>query len=308
MSTCETTVIVAEEEPPSKRPKIVPSCAPRRDNEPIITSTCASKSPRHPLCCSTGYPLEIVRASGQYVYPSNGEKYIDARSGTVWHCHPDVVEAGRKQMETLCTNSRFLYDSMVTYAKRLCATFPGKLSCCIFTNSGSEANELAVQIAEAVSGGSKIVALRGASHGHVMTQRRLTAASSDLACPVPQPDVYRGEHRDPGTAGELYAVEVGKIMAEQDTKVVTTGSACSLNHHSSLSLLISRLQLSSMNLFLGKLLTHKVTLRQFTGKFEQLEACALLMSNRVDLKGLESTSGPLKHTACALTLSPSGSP
>lgn len=219
MSTCETTVIVAEEEPPSKRPKIVPSCAPRRDNEPIITSTCASKSPRHPLCCSTGYPLEIVRASGQYVYPSNGEKYIDARSGTVWHCHPDVVEAGRKQMETLCTNSRFLYDSMVTYAKRLCATFPGKLSCCIFTNSGSEANELAVQIAEAVSGGSKIVALRGASHGHVMTQRRLTAASSDLACPVPQPDVYRGEHRDPGTAGELYAVEVGKIMAEQDTKV-----------------------------------------------------------------------------------------
>lgn len=143
----------------------MPSCTPRRDNEPIMlvvhvvkhliifmatqiyyvtcgvftnysTSTCASKSPRHPLCCSTGYPLEIVRASGQYVYPSNGEKYIDARSGTVWHCHPDVVEAGRKQMETLCTNSRFLYDSMVTYAKRLCATFPGKLSCCIFTNSG----------------------------------------------------------------------------------------------------------------------------------------------------------------------------
>ena len=77
--------------------------------------------------------------------------------------------------------------------------------------------------------------------------------------------MYRGEHRDPGTAGELYAAEVGKIMAEQDAKVVTTGSACSLNHHSSLSLLISRLRLSSMNLFLGKLLTHKDTLRRFTG-------------------------------------------
>ena len=36
---------------------------------------------------------------------------------------------------------------------------------------------------------------------------------------VPLPDVYRGEHQDPETAGELYAGEVGKIVAEQDTKV-----------------------------------------------------------------------------------------
>ena len=93
------------------------------------------KLARHPLC-STGYPSEIERASGQYVYASDGEKCLDACSGLIWHCHPQVVEAGSKQMGSLCTNSRFLYDSMVTCAKGLCETFPGNLSCCFFTNSG----------------------------------------------------------------------------------------------------------------------------------------------------------------------------
>lgn len=52
------------------------------------------------------------------------------------HCHPEVVKAAVKQMELLNTNSRFLHDNIVEYAKRLCATLPEKLSVCYFTNSG----------------------------------------------------------------------------------------------------------------------------------------------------------------------------
>ena len=52
------------------------------------------------------------------------------------HCHPEVVRAALKQMELLNTNSRFLHDNIVEYAKRLSATLPEKLSVCYFTNSG----------------------------------------------------------------------------------------------------------------------------------------------------------------------------
>lgn len=54
----------------------------------------------------------------------------------VGHCHPEVLKAALKQMELLNTNSRFLHDNIVEYAKRLSATLPEKLSVCYFTNSG----------------------------------------------------------------------------------------------------------------------------------------------------------------------------
>lgn len=57
---------------------------------------------------------------------------------TVGHCHPKVVEACCKQTGLLNTNSRFLNERICTYAKKLCSKFPGKLSCCFFTNSGWE--------------------------------------------------------------------------------------------------------------------------------------------------------------------------
>lgn len=54
----------------------------------------------------------------------------------VGHCHPEVVKAAAKQMELLNTNSRFLHDNIVEYAKRLTDTLPQALSVCYFTNSG----------------------------------------------------------------------------------------------------------------------------------------------------------------------------
>jgi hypothetical protein len=47
-----------------------------------------------------------------------------------------VVKAAAKQMELLNTNSRFLHDNIIEFAKRLTATLPQELSVCYFTNSG----------------------------------------------------------------------------------------------------------------------------------------------------------------------------
>lgn len=54
----------------------------------------------------------------------------------VGHCHPEVVQAARAQMELLNTNSRFLHDNIVALARRLAATLPPPLHVCYFTNSG----------------------------------------------------------------------------------------------------------------------------------------------------------------------------
>ena len=58
-----------------------------------------------------------------------------------------MVQAGQKQMEILNTNSRFLHDNIVLYAKRICEKFPESLSVVYMVNSGSEANDLALRLA-----------------------------------------------------------------------------------------------------------------------------------------------------------------
>lgn len=75
------------------------------------------------------------------------------------HCHPKVVEAGTRQMETLSTNNRFLHDEMVHCAEKVAKTMPESLSVCFFVNSGSEANDLALRLAKCYTGNTEIITI-----------------------------------------------------------------------------------------------------------------------------------------------------
>src|SRR6185295_4456394 len=88
--------------------------------------------------------LKIVKGALQYLYDDKGNTYVDCVNNVshVGHCHPTVVKAIQKQVATLNTNTRYLHDSMVEFARRLTAKLPSKLRVCYFTNSGSEANDL----------------------------------------------------------------------------------------------------------------------------------------------------------------------
>src|SRR5439155_1691712 len=70
----------------------------------------------------------------------------------VGHAHPRVVEAGAVQMRLLNTNTRYLDENVLRYAERLTALLPDHLEVCYFTNSGSEANELALRLARTATG------------------------------------------------------------------------------------------------------------------------------------------------------------
>ncbi|MBL0375262.1 aminotransferase class III-fold pyridoxal phosphate-dependent enzyme, partial [Rhizobium sp. KVB221] len=79
-------------------------------------------------------PLKIVAAEGCHLIDETGTRWLDMVNNVchVGHCHPRVVKAAEQQLAALNTNSRYLHDGLVEYARRLSALFPDPLSVCFF--------------------------------------------------------------------------------------------------------------------------------------------------------------------------------
>lgn len=176
------------------------------------------------LSLSYRTPLHIVRGEGAYLFDADGRAYLDCVNNVahVGHAHPRVVEAGVAQMRALNTNTRYLHENIVCYAERLTALQPAHLEVCFFTNSGSEANELALRLARAATGRPDVTTVDVAYHGN--TQRLIEispykfngpggAGRRDDVRVVPLPDPYRGRHRGAGPeVGAAYLAEADEIL------------------------------------------------------------------------------------------------
>jgi len=170
-------------------------------------------------------PLHIVRGEGAYLFDAGGRAYLDCVNNVahVGHAHPRVVEAGITQMRVLNTNTRYLHENVVRYAERLTALLPGHLEVCYFTNSGSEANELALRLARAATGGRADVATVDVAY-HGNTQRLIEVSPYKFDGPggsgpgpdvqvVPLPDPYRGRHRGDGPeVGAAYLRDARAVL------------------------------------------------------------------------------------------------
>ncbi len=119
-------------------------------------------------------PIHLVRGEGVWLYDALGNAYLDAYNNVpaVGHCHPRVVDAIHRQSAQLNTHTRYLNETVLNYAERLLSHFPGELGHVIFTSTGSEANDLALRIAEFVTGGTGVIVTRTAYHGltHALSQ------------------------------------------------------------------------------------------------------------------------------------------
>ena len=178
------------------------------------------------LSLSYRTPLHIVRGEGAYLYDAGGRAYLDCVNNVahVGHAHPRVVEAGAAQMRLLNTNTRYLHEHVVRYAERLTALLADHLEVCFFTNSGSEANELALRLAGAATGRPDVATVDVAYHGN--TQRLVEispykfdgpggAGKADDVQVVPLPDPYRGRHRGTGPeVGAAYLAEASAVLDE----------------------------------------------------------------------------------------------
>ncbi|WP_366658225.1 aspartate aminotransferase family protein [Fodinicurvata sp. EGI_FJ10296] len=151
-------------------------------------------------------PVEISRGSGVMLYDADGAEYLDAYNNVVpiGHCHPRVVEAVTRQMQTLCTHTRYIQEGILDYAEDLLGTFGGRIEHAMFTCTGSEANDLALRIAKHYTGKQGIIVTSEAYHGN----SELTAGfspsmgeNSPLGAyvrRVPAPDSYRVDSNDIG--------------------------------------------------------------------------------------------------------------
>lgn len=144
-------------------------------------------------------PLNLVRGEGVWLIDADGSRYLDAYNNvpSVGHCNPRVVEAVSRQMATLNTHSRYLYDIVYTYSEKLLATYPKELSNIVYVCTGSEGIDLAMRIARTVTGGTGFIATDNAYHGNTsaVTEISPSSASTDAPNPnvffVPAPDTYR---------------------------------------------------------------------------------------------------------------------
>ena len=183
----------------------------------------AAASP-HNQKLSYHWPLHLVRGEGHFLYDSSGAQYLDAYNNVphVGHANPHVVEAVRRQMSLLNTNTRYLQDMHVDYAERMIALLPDPLTKIVFLNSASEANELALRLARAVTGARDMVVMDHGYHGGTTGAMDISpykfnhpdgaGGPPDWVHIVPQPDVFRGRHRG-ADAGARYIDDARTVFS-----------------------------------------------------------------------------------------------
>jgi alanine-glyoxylate transaminase / (R)-3-amino-2-methylpropionate-pyruvate transaminase len=117
-------------------------------------------------------PLMIVEGHMQYVWDDAGTRYLDAYGGIVsisaGHCHPKITAKTSAQLATLThATTIYLHPAAPAFAKKLAAhhTEDSGLKTTLFTNSGSEANEVAFLLAREFTGRFDIISLRNGYHG-----------------------------------------------------------------------------------------------------------------------------------------------
>lgn len=125
-------------------------------------------------------PLVIERGEGCYLFGKNGQKYLDFFGGiltvSVGHCNPKITAKINEQTKKLQhTSTLYPTENIVNLAEKLAHITPGRLQKSFFTNSGTEADETAVFMAQHFSGKQEIVALRHGYSGRSMLAMSLTA-------------------------------------------------------------------------------------------------------------------------------------
>eukprot|EP00339_Tiarina_fusa_P018491 CAMPEP_0117038574 /NCGR_PEP_ID=MMETSP0472-20121206/27131_1 /TAXON_ID=693140 ORGANISM="Tiarina fusus, Strain LIS" /NCGR_SAMPLE_ID=MMETSP0472 /ASSEMBLY_ACC=CAM_ASM_000603 /LENGTH=402 /DNA_ID=CAMNT_0004748833 /DNA_START=201 /DNA_END=1409 /DNA_ORIENTATION=+ len=168
----------------------------------------------------------VTDAKMQYMFDETGKRYLDLFGGittiSAGHCHPEVVKAAQEQTEKVThTTTIYLNNQIAEYAEELAAKLPKDLDVIYFTNSGSEANDLAMMMSRLYTGSFDFLALRNAYHGMSYSMMGVTALNTWKQS-VPQgfgvhhamnPNLYRGPFgADDPEAAHKYANDVKDII------------------------------------------------------------------------------------------------
>ena len=152
-------------------------------------------------------PPHIERGWRNYLFDMQGRAYLDMLNNVavLGHGHPRMVVESARQWSLLNTNSRFHYAAIAEFSERLLALAPSGMDRVFLVNSGTEANDLAIRLAWAYSGGRDLLSVLEAYHGWSVATDAISTSIADnpqalstrpdWVHPVIAPNTYRGTYR-----------------------------------------------------------------------------------------------------------------
>ena len=143
-------------------------------------------------------PLEIVRGEGVYLYDREGRRYVDMYNNVpcVGHANAAVVKAMAEQQATVNVHSRYLHEGIVAFAERLAGLHHDGIQSVVFSCSGTEAVEVAIQMARLATGARGLVCTDATYHGNSELVGSMSYLGSEPPAnrnirAFPFPDLYR---------------------------------------------------------------------------------------------------------------------
>jgi glutamate-1-semialdehyde 2,1-aminomutase len=130
------------------------------------------------------FPVTIARGEGCFVWDLDGNRYTDFvaeyTAGLYGHSEPAIVEAVKEALsDGIVLGAPNRYEARL--AELIVERFPA-LELVRFTNSGTEANLMAVSVARVFTGRTKVMAMQGGYHGGVFI---FSGNGSPLNAPFP---------------------------------------------------------------------------------------------------------------------------
>ena len=170
-------------------------------------------------------PIHLIKGEGVWVWDKDGQRYLDCYNNVphVGHCHPHVVEAISIQAQKLNTHTRYLHEGIVDYGERLTAKFQTELNQIIMVCSGSEANDIALRMAQAATGKTGIIATDNTYHGNTMAVSQLSSRKPPIGGyaanvrHVPAPDTLRPIGGDYKSQANAFAKEIQTAIIDLET-------------------------------------------------------------------------------------------
>jgi 4-aminobutyrate aminotransferase len=130
------------------------------------------------------YPFIVAHGRDREVRDVDDNLYLDFGAGiastSTGHCHPDVVNAIKKQADRLIhmSGTDFYYEPQIALAHKLAEITDNEYMMSFFANSGAEAVEAAMKLAKAYTGKVGFIAFTGAFHGRTLGALSLTGSKA----------------------------------------------------------------------------------------------------------------------------------
>lgn len=180
--------------------------------------------------CGEFSPILIERSEGVFIYDKTGKAILDFTSGQMCsvfgHNHPKIKEAIKKATDTsIHLLSTMVSPPVLELAKQLVDVLPEGLDKCIFLNTGSESNEVAIRMAKLASDGFEVIGFAGSWHGMTAGAQSYTYSKTRKgygpAMPgsymIPAPYAYRCPIEHCKGSCDHTCLEVGMQMIDQQS-------------------------------------------------------------------------------------------